>query len=395
MKILVISSIFPNGQDLTKGVFIKQQISELSKLCKLKVVAPVPYSLPVKMIKKWYKFSKVKQEEIIDNIEVYHPRYLVIPKIGRFLYGFCYYFGIYKTVKNIFKDFKFNIILTYFAYPDGFATALLSKICKKPFVIKTMGSDINVFTRNMIRRELTKYVLNKAYRVIAVSSDIKQKVVELGISPHKTTVIPNGINDSLFLRKDKLECRKGLSVPVDKSVILFIGNLKKDKGVIELINVFEKLVKSGDNSSILIIIGTGELKLKIINMIRKMKLTDQIILKGVVPHKEIPLWINACDVFCLPSYNEGCPNVILEALVCGKPVVGTEVGGIQEIVNSDNIGILVPPKNEELLSEAIQTALKRKWNTELICKIVEGMTWQRTANKILNELEMAVENSSN
>ena len=83
IKLLVISSEFPNNQQATKGIFIKQQIIELAKLCSLKVIAPVPWSVPLKKFKKSYIFSLVKNKEAADGIEVFHPRYFLTPKLGR------------------------------------------------------------------------------------------------------------------------------------------------------------------------------------------------------------------------------------------------------------------------------------------------------------------------
>lgn len=382
MKILVISSLFPNNKQLTNGVFVKQQILELSKLCALKVVAPVPFSLPIKQIKKWDTFAHVSKKEIIYNIEAYHPRYFVTPKIGRCLYGFFYFMGIYKTVKNILKNFKFNFIVVYFAYPDGFAAALLAKILKKPLIIYALGSDINVFLKSKIRKFLTRYALNHADSIITVSNNLKVNMERLGIPEKKIVVIHNGVDSLKFIPMSKNECRRKLNIPLNKSIILFIGSLRRVKGAELLIEALKKLKDYGLNNLLAILIGDGELKEEIENKIKINGLNHEVRLVGAKSHEEIPFWMNACDVFCLPSLSEGYPNVVLESLACGKPVVSTTVGGIPEIITSEDYGFLVSSQNTHKLAEALQKAIDKTWNCEVLRNRVSGSTWKENSKKL-------------
>ena len=120
MKILVITNLFPNNKEPNRGVFNKQQMAELAKLCEVKVIAPVA----------WHRAKGILDEEKIEGLKVYHPRYFMIPKIGRSLYGFFFYFGIIGKIKKIYEIFKFDMILAAWAYPDGFGAALVSHALK-------------------------------------------------------------------------------------------------------------------------------------------------------------------------------------------------------------------------------------------------------------------------
>ncbi len=384
MKVLVISSEFPNQVQRTKAIFIGQQIAKLAALCDLKVIAPVPWSPPVKTVKKWHIFSQVPATEVNDGIDVFHPRYLVIPKVGRCLYGVFYFLGIYKTAKNLLRDFSFDIILAYFAYPDGFAAALLAKAFKKPLIIKVLGSDINLYIRSRMRRFLTAYALRQADKVIAVSNDLKSRIVDLGVAPEKIEVVPNGVDTVKFTPQDKHECRKKLSLNLDKKIVLFIGSFRKVKGIDDLIAAFAKLSNANRDNLSLVLLGDGELREEIKENIHELNLESRIKLQGAVPYADIGLWLNASDVFCLPSLNEGCPNVLLEALACGVPVVATRVGGIPEIINSDNLGILVSPHDPEALAGGILRALNGPWQRRALRKRVENATWQTVAGRIFD-----------
>lgn len=381
---MVISSEFPNDQQATKGIFIKQQIVELAKLCSLKVIAPVPWSVPLGKFKKSYIFSRVKKKEACGDIEVFHPRYFLTPKLGRAFYGLFYFLGIYKTAKAIACNFDYDLILAYFAYPDGFAAAWLAKVFRKPLVIKVMGSDINLYTRGFLRRCLTVYTLKQAGQVIAVTEDLKKKMIALGVGPDKIAVVYNGVDSHRFKPMDTLECRKELGLPQDKTILLFIGAFRKIKGVDYLVDAYAKLSENNSAGDLsLILIGDGELKNKIKDKIDRFGLRSKVRLAGIRPHQEIPRWINACDILCLTSEDEGCPNVILEALACGKPVVAAKVGGIPEIVNSADYGNLFKSHSIEELTLAIQAAVKKKWDPEIIKARIAYLTWEKTAKEIL------------
>ncbi len=106
-------------------------------------------------------------------------------------------------------------------------------------------------------------------------------------------------------------------------------------------------------------------------------------LAGGKPHNEIPLWMNACDLFVLPSLNEGNPTVMFEALGCGKPFVGTTVGGVPEVITSDAYGLLVEPADPGNLAENILVALDREWDQEAILRYAERFAWENIAKEIM------------
>ncbi|MGD8415298.1 MAG: glycosyltransferase, partial [Candidatus Latescibacterota bacterium] len=106
------------------------------------------------------------------------------------------------------------------------------------------------------------------------------------------------------------------------------------------------------------------------------------------PH-EIALWMNACDLLCLPSLNEGVPNVVLEALSCGLPVVATNVGGIPEVVSSEVAGLLVEPRQPVQLYEAIAYALEHNYVAAAITGFAERYSWEANAERIMSNLRGA------
>ena len=370
MKILVITNLFPNNKEPNRGVFNKQQMTELAKLCEVKVIAPVA----------WHRAKGILYEEKIEGLKVYHPRYFVIPKIGRSLYGFFFYFGIIGKIKKIYEIFKFDMILATWAYPDGFGAALVSHALKKPLVIKVHGSDVNIASQYFLRRKMITYTFRRAEKIIAVSRDLKEKIIKLGISERKIEVISNGIDTDLFKPMDKIECRKKLSLPLDKKIVLFVGNLEKVKGI----DILVEAMKGLPEDIYLVVVGNGRLKGKLDRIASAYGLAMTFI--DAKPHYEIPLWMNAADVFCLPSRNEGCPNVVLEALACGTPIAASRVGGIPEIIDSKEKGILVAAGAISELSDGINKALEKKWDKGILRQSVLNYDWTENARRVSEAL---------
>jgi len=385
MKVLIITNLFPNNVQPERGIFNKQQFLELAKLCQIRVVAPVPWFPKIKAGGARGEFARVVAEEVIDGITTYHPRYIVTPKFGRCFYGFWFYQGICKKVKEIVRDFQCDVILATWAYPDAFAAALIARKLRKPLVIKVHGSDINITAQYFWRRKMIQYGLRNAEKVIAVTESLKQKIIQLGIPAEKVVVIPNGVDTGLFKPMNQQECRNKLALPLDKKIVLCIGNLTWVKGIKYLIDAFRYL----PTDVRLYIIGQGPLRGELEQRSQELHLDDRISFVGRKSHSEIPLWMNASDVLCLPSLNEGCPNVVLEALACGRFVVASKVGGIPQLINSEEQGILVEPKNPQLLTQTLNLALSKRHDAERINKEAEGMSWQENARKLRQALDSA------
>jgi len=383
MKFLIITNLFPNSQEPTRGIFNKQQFLELAKLCELKVVAPIP----------WHKLRQVPARETIDGVDVYHPRYFMVPKIARSLYGFFFLFGIIRTVKQIQKEFNFDKILVTWVYPDGVGASLLAKFINKPIAIKVHGSDINSNVKYFFRKHMIASALKKADKVIAVSNELKNKITAMGVTQEKIAVLPNGVDSNLFRPMDKIECRKKLGLPVDNKIVLYVGNFVQVKGVDVLVEAFARLRVSALSRSrvdaLLLLVGDGPLEKTLRDKVKSLSIEENVIFAPRTTHDAIRFYMNAADVFCLASRNEGCPNVLLEALACSTPVVASRVGGIPEIITSDELGILVDPENSYQLSDALKTALDKQWNKKRLCEKIASHSWADNAMELINVLSKA------
>jgi teichuronic acid biosynthesis glycosyltransferase TuaC len=249
MKVLVYTCLFPNHLQPNHSVFIKHRMQHFAKLdgCEIKVVNPVPFCPSWSFLEKWYPFARLRREEILEGIEVYHPRYALIPKISMALHGISLYLSSLNLVRRIEKDFPFDLIDGHYIYPDGFAAVLLGRALRKPVVLSARGTDINQFGGFRSIKPMIRYALNGADHVISVCQALKDKMLEFDVSDEKISVIPNGIDLSHFYPEDRLEARRRLGLPEDGRIILSVGALIPRKGYDVLLDAFVRMVKkNGD-----------------------------------------------------------------------------------------------------------------------------------------------------
>lgn len=386
MKILVFTSLYPNNVWPNHGVFVKERMTHVAKLvgCHLKVVAPVPYHPRLKITHRW-RFSQVHRREIRDGFEVYHPRYVMLPKVGMTLYGLQMFASVLPTVKKIQHDFDFDLIDAHYVYPDGFAAVLLGRLLGKPVVVSARGSDINLYAQLPVIRWLLQRTLHGADKVIAVSGALKHTMVHMGIQEAKVAVIPNGVDLEKFRPIPRGIARRQLGLP-GKRIILSVGNLVPSKGFDLLIRALRLLVDEYQVDGLqLVIVGEGRNRQVLESLVSRLSLDGHVYFAGPVPHEVLSLWYSAADVLCLASRREGWPNVLLEALACGTPIVATAVGGIPEIIRNDDLGLLCP-YTEQALAAKLSLALEKPWQTDSLRSYAASHTWAHTAQSVVQVL---------
>jgi teichuronic acid biosynthesis glycosyltransferase TuaC len=388
LKILLVSNLYPNDNEPTRGVFTEQIVEKLSKGNIVEVMAPTPWfpmilnklmsvphkSLPVTCVRK--------------NIKVYHPQYLVIPKFGRWLYGLLFFVGIFNTLRRIKKSFNPDVINVHWMYPDGFGTVLAAKLLKIPVVTHSLGCDINEYSKYPGRRFFIKQALKMADFNISVSDELRRKTIFLGSAPEKSISIMNGVNGDMFAPGDKNSLREKLNLPVDNKLFLYAGNFNIEKGLEVLLRAFS-LVHNESPGAKLVIVGSGPLEHHINSVVSELNIADKLIFIGRVGHEQVIEYLGAADFLCLPSLREGCPNIVLESLSVGTPVLASRVGAVPEMLasNSNVLGLLAEPGNIADFSSILSKSLSMDWPDNIDFK---WMDWQQSSDKIVNVLARAV-----
>lgn len=398
-RAVFISTFFPNHKEPEYGVHVFQRAQGLSKLCHLEVIAPLPWFpgfRAFKIFKNWHKFSQIAKFETYKGISVYHPRYIMIPKVSGPLLGLLIFFAIFGLLRELKRKGQAQVVNAQFVYPCGVSTALAARLLKIPVVLSAMGSDINLYKRFLLRRVQIKWALNCAQSVTAVTDALKEEIVKLEIAPSKIKTIPNGVDASRFFVKPRNEARDLLGLDKDFKLILFVGSFDNllgtpntIKGSEYLIEAVSILRKEYAYNFKLVLIGEGPLKRVIQQKAKELGVGDIVSFLGSKPYKEIPLWMNACDVFVRPSLIDGMPNVVLEALACGRPVVASRVGGLPSMINSKN-GILVKPRDPQGIAQALKQTLKQKWDDNEIVSTVKGLSWEECARGYLEQMQRVI-----
>lgn len=335
------------------------------------MLAPVPLTLGR---------SAQRAPPAADGVEVLRPRYVVVPKVLKWTDGFFFALSILPRLLRLRSSFRFDLIDAHWGYPDGFAAFLLGRVLRVPVVVTVRGSDVNVFMDESWRGRLIRYYLRQLPAVIAVSAGLRRRLVAAGIPADHIEVIPNGVDTKAFLPLDPGQARARLGIQAAQRIITSVGHLVPIKGPDILLDAFLRLPLS---EVTLVFVGDGAMREPLERRVRELPapVRARVRFVGQRPHAEIGLWLAAADVVALASRNEGCPNVLLEAMACGRPVVAARVGGVEELVAGDQVGYTVTPEDPAALAEALQMALARDWDADAIRRHATRFSWTVTAER--------------
>jgi teichuronic acid biosynthesis glycosyltransferase TuaC len=383
MRALIVTKIFPNSVEPLSSPFNRQQFAALSRLCELEVLATIPWFPGASAFARWSAAGRlcgVPAEEHIDGMLVRHPRFAFVPKVGHAFSGALYAASLARSA--LAYQGRVDVVLGAWAYPDGYAAVVIAELLGVPAVIKLHGSDINVLATWQAPRRRLSWALGRAARVVAVSRALAEQATALGASAARIDVVPNGLDRSAFCVGDRAAARRALGLPADRRLVLYVGHLSQAKGVHDLLSAF-KLAGARLRGAHLVLIGDGAGSGECQARARELGVPATFV--GVKPHDSIATWLCASDLLALPSWNEGMPNVVLEALACGRPVVATSVGGIPEVV-SERVGRLVPPRQPTALAEGLLGALDQQYDPIAISAALERPSWAGSARLLHTSL---------
>jgi len=369
--------------------FVKDQTESLAKyfptvnvLVRNNPFAEISSIIPINSLINFKKSHLIDRKNLPQNISVsptpvyYAPFDFFYKRLGE-----QHFLAVNRVITK--NNINFNLVHAHATWSSGYVGARLKERYHVPFVVTAHGYDIySLPFKDKEWRTKIEYVLNAADHIITVSQSNLKCIQKLDVST-PVTVIPNGFRSDLFYPRDMWECRKWLNLPLNKKILLTVGNLEDVKGQSYLIEAVRMVVQ--ERKDILcVIVGSGKLRNALIRQIHGLGLKEYVLLVGGKPHDEIPLWMNACDIFILPSLKESFGIVQIEAMACGKPVVATRNGGSEEIIISEIYGNLCKPSNIEALKINILSALKGDYDQKLIIKYAKEYTWESLIPKIIS-----------
>jgi glycosyltransferase involved in cell wall biosynthesis len=294
--------------------------------------------------------------------------------------GLLMYIGTSRLVRRLHKKMKFDCIDAHYVYPDGLAATLLARLLKVPVVISARGTDINLFPKFGMIRPMIRWTLKRSDGLVGVCTALTDEMVELGAQPGKVKAIGNGVDLERFRPMDRAEARRKLGMPEDAKIAVSVGSLIPRKGYQYLIPAFAKISSRHPNLR-LYIVGEGNFRGELERIVRDAGMQDLIQIVGNRANEELALWYAAADVSCLVSSREGWPNVLLESMACGTPVVATRVWGVPEIIVSRELGIMVE-QNTEDIANGLDLALQTQWDRNLLVQHARTRTWEVVAEEV-------------
>ncbi len=391
MRILSFTTLYPSVARPVHGIFVENRLQHLRNDTgvDLKVVAPVPYfPFQSKRFAKYAAMAETPRVEHRDGVDVYHPRFLTIPKVGMTVAPVLLYQGARRCVREIIASgYDFDVLDAHYFYPDGVAAALLAREFDKPFTITARGTDLNLIPKYRLPRKQIQWAARKTNHLITVCQALKDVLIDLDVPETKTTVLRNGVDLDLFHLVDRSQCRQELSL--SGFTLLTAGHLVERKGHHLIIEALKELPDVD-----LLVAGDGEMRQTLEALAARIGVADRVIFLGAIPHNQLYRIYSAVDTLVLASDREGWPNVLLEAMACGTPVVATNVWGAGEIVRSSAAGLLVEERSPRALANAI-TELRENMPDRLETRrYAEDFDWKETSDGQQAIFEAVVAHSS-
>ncbi|HEU5140657.1 MAG TPA: glycosyltransferase [Bacillales bacterium] len=353
-QVLVLSNLYPGRISATFGIFVKNQVEALRKKGLHVAVAAV-------------KDPRIGKVYVLK-------KYLL--------------WALHVMFQFLLKGRRYDVVHAHYVFPTGLFALWFKRVFGTRMIVTAHGGDIDKMARKTgWIRKLTGSILNEADSVIAVGEGLKRDIVEqFGVSEAKVSVINMGVNREVFTPIDQHDARSKTSVDQEVPLVLYVGNILKQKGLDELILAFEQLKKTFPEAE-LHLLGAPKDPQYQAGLERQAAEREigGVHFHGARPQAEVAVWLAAADVLALPSYIEGFGLVALEAMSCHTPVVGSEVGGLTHLL-SDNCGIPVQPKNVSSLSQGLSDVLSDRHLQESLVRNGEHRAQMNDQNRMIDRI---------
>jgi glycosyltransferase involved in cell wall biosynthesis len=380
VKILVFSTLYPNEREPRHGIFVEQRLRKLVETGNVaaRVVAPVPwFPFATARLGRYGAAASVPREEVRHGIPVLHPRFPSFPMIGMGLKPRILAAAMRPVLRDIVaRGYDFDLIDAHYFYPDGVAAAWLGQELGKPVIVTCRGNDVMLFPRYPGPRRMILDAARRVAAIASVSMDLKRCLCAIGVAPERVTVLRNGVDADFFRPVNRDVVRRALGIT--GRTLLSVGHLVERKGHHLAIEALKALPEYD-----LVIIGergteSGGMVNELHRQAEDPALAGRVRFIGNLPQDQLRDWYGAADALVLATNLEGMPNVMLESLACGTPVVATPVGGIPEIMTTPEAGVLMQERTAAGVVAAVEKLFSHYPDREDTRRFAETLSWDET-----------------
>ncbi len=397
IRILSLSTVFPNPTEPGCGIFVSRRLEALASLPdgpEIKVLAPIQVMDYGNRRHRFWRARGVVRRRQQGPLDVRHPRWWYPPTSSILNPAFLFARLLPACLRLWWSGWRFDVIDAHFGHPEGVVAALLGMLFRRPFLITMRGNERD-FARIGILRTWQQWAFGRAGRMIAVAEPLRKFAIGLGVPESNAVTIPNGVDSTVFRPLDRSACRARLGIAPEAKVLLSVGYLVEPKGHHDIVRALSRLRAAGRGAPVELVIAggagrEGDFEPEIRRIIAETGMADRTRMTGAVSPDELVEWMNATDLFCLASYSEGWPNVVLEALACGTPVIAANVGGVPEMITAPDYGIIVPPRDAGALEQAIEQAFGRQWNRAKVAEWGRSRGWGQVAREVWAQVRAVV-----
>ena len=375
MRILTVTSLYPSAAQPQRGLFVRERLRRLQQYHRVEaaVVAPVPW-FPFKS-DRFGEYGVMARAPAIESaVEgmVYHPRYVHVPKVSDVFSPLAFAIAVVREIRR--RRIEFDVIDAHFLFPDGVAAVLAARWARRPVLLSARGSDINLIAHERIAGRWIRWALRRADGLIGVSCELVQELRRLS-GRDDVELITNGVDRDRFCPSaDRSALRQRLGV--SGFAVLSVGNLIELKGHRLVIDAVSRIA-----DATLFILGDGPQRAQLAAQAQSMGLGNRVHLMGSVPQDRLADYYRAADVLVLASSHEGLPNVVLESLASGTPVVATPTGGAREVLTGFSGGLLCE-RNPVAIAVALQTVRENAPDPVAVRAAVDRFDWRVCADRL-------------
>jgi glycosyltransferase involved in cell wall biosynthesis len=387
IRIVTFTTLYPNAAQPAHGIFVENRLRHLvaSGRVMSRVIAPVPW-FPRALAgysSAYSRYAAVPFSEQRYDLPIIHPRFPTVPKFGMTVAPALLFARSLWALRCLRAESgDFDLIDAHYFYPDGVAAVMLGRAMRKPVVITARGSDVNLIPRYQLPRFMMRYAAGKAAGIIAVSQGLKNSLVALGVPTSKVHVLRNGVDLEIFRPMDRSLARDRLGL--HGPTLLSVGNLVELKGHDLVIGALPLLPHHS-----LLIVGEGPERSALQRLAVQRGVSSRVRFLGRIPHEQLADLYSAADALVLASNREGWPNVLLEAMACGTPVIASNIGGIPELVKFPVAGEMALERTSRGFATTISKLFNSPPDRAATRRYAENFSWDETTEgqiKLFSEI---------